>query len=45
MLNGPLRELNHPTAVQRDKARDAVQQFFFEPSSPTDASSAGMRTS
>jgi glutamyl-tRNA reductase len=44
MLNGPLRELNHPTAVQRDKARDAVQQFFFEPSSSADASSSGVRT-
>ena len=45
MLNGPLRELNHPTALQRDKARDAVQQFFFEPSTSADASASGVRTS
>ena len=45
MLNGPLRELNHPTALQRDKARDAVQQFFFEPSTSADAPASGVRTS
>lgn len=30
MLNGPLRELSHPGAAQRGKARDAIQQFFFD---------------
>jgi glutamyl-tRNA reductase len=45
MLNGPLRDLNHPTALQRDKARDAVQQFFFEPSTSADAPASGVRTS
>jgi glutamyl-tRNA reductase len=45
MLNGPLRELNHPTALQRDKARDAVQQLFFEPSTSADAPASGVRTS
>jgi glutamyl-tRNA reductase len=29
MLNGPLRELNHLSAVQRSKAREAVCQFFL----------------
>jgi glutamyl-tRNA reductase len=30
MLNGPLRELNHLSAVQRGKAREAVCQFFLQ---------------
>ena len=29
MLNGPLRELNHPSSEQRDKALVAVKQFFL----------------
>jgi glutamyl-tRNA reductase len=29
MLNGPLRELNHPDAAQRDKALSAVKQIFL----------------
>ena len=34
MLNGPLRELNHPAALQRGKAREAVCQLFLQ-SEPT----------
>ena len=30
MLNGPLRELNHLSAVQRGKAREAVCQLFLQ---------------
>jgi glutamyl-tRNA reductase len=30
MLNGPLRELNHPQALQRGKAREAVNQLFLQ---------------
>ena len=33
MLNGPLRELNHPGAHERGRAREAVHRFFFPPSS------------
>ena len=29
MLNGPLRELNHPDAAQREKALLAVKQIFL----------------
>jgi glutamyl-tRNA reductase len=29
MLNGPLRELNHPDAAQREKALQAVKQIFL----------------
>jgi glutamyl-tRNA reductase len=29
MLNGPLRELNHPSSDQREKALVAVKQFFL----------------
>jgi glutamyl-tRNA reductase len=29
MLNGPLRELNHPDSVQREKALDAVKHIFL----------------
>ena len=29
MLNGPLRELNHPGANERGRAREAVHRFFF----------------
>ena len=34
MLNGPLRELNHPVALQRGKAREAVHQLFFQADAP-----------
>ena len=30
MMNGPLRELNHLSSVQRGKAREAVSQFFLQ---------------
>jgi glutamyl-tRNA reductase len=30
LLNGPLRELNHLSAEQRSKAREAVCQFFLQ---------------
>ena len=30
MLNGPLRELNHPAATERGKARQAVCQLFLQ---------------
>ena len=30
MLNGPLRELNHPDAAQREKALLAVKQIFLD---------------
>jgi glutamyl-tRNA reductase len=29
MLNGPLRELNHPDSVQREKALEAVKHIFL----------------
>ena len=29
MLNGPLRELNHPNGVQREKALEAVRHIFL----------------
>jgi glutamyl-tRNA reductase len=29
MLNGPLREMNHPNSDQREQARAAVKQFFL----------------
>jgi hypothetical protein len=29
MLNGPLRELNHHSSEQREKALVAVKQFFL----------------
>jgi glutamyl-tRNA reductase len=29
MLNGPMRELNHPTSEQREKAVTAVKHFFL----------------
>jgi glutamyl-tRNA reductase len=41
MLNGPLRELNHPAAPQRGKAREAVQQFFLQSETPSDATGGG----
>jgi glutamyl-tRNA reductase len=29
VLNGPLRELNHPDGVQREKALEAVRHIFL----------------
>jgi glutamyl-tRNA reductase len=29
MLNGPLREMNHPNSSQREKALVAVKQFYL----------------
>jgi glutamyl-tRNA reductase len=36
LLNGPLRELNHLSAAQRSKAREAVCQFFLQSDQTTE---------